>query len=350
MAVRKRGDVWHLDVKIDGIRYRHACPAATNKKQALQAEAKLRQEIFEGKYNPRKEVVRFADFMDQTYLPWSKANKKSWQGEVWRIRMLKRYFGKKYLHNITPAEVEQFKTARRNGITCRGQQRSKASVQRELELLSGIFTMALHHDLVEANPLRKVRKFKLDNQRVRYLTAEEELRLMQALDGRPGYLRPIVIVALNTGMRRGEILSLEWKQVDFAQNNLIVTKTKTDRLRYLPMNDRVREALLALRAASAPDNPYVFASPKKPGTALGEIKKGFKRLLREAQIEDFHFHDFRHTAATRLAETGADAYLIAEILGHANVQMSFRYTHMTNQRKRQALATLAGYGAQVGHK
>jgi len=239
--------MWQVDLMIDGIRYRQSIPEATNKKQALQAEMKIRQEIFEGKYNKRRDLVRFADFIDQTYLPWSKANKKSWQSDVWRTRMLKQYFGKKFLSEITPAEVEQFKTARKNGITQRGQQRSKASVQRELELLSGIFTMAVHHDLVEANPLSKVRKFKMDNQRVRYLTAEEEARLMQALEYRKDHLRSIIILALNTGMRRGEILSLEWRQVDFLQNNLIVTKTKTDRLRYLPMNTLVREELLVLQ-------------------------------------------------------------------------------------------------------
>jgi integrase len=73
-------------------------------------------------------------------------------------------------------------------------------------------------------------------------------------------------------------------------------------------------------------------------------------VLRDAQIEDFHFHDFRHTAATRLAEAGADAYMIAEILGHSNVQMSFRYTPLTNQRKREALAALAVSSAQLRHK
>src|SRR5262245_15737086 len=83
---------------------------------------------------------------------------------------------------------------------------------------------------------------------------------------------------------------------------------------------------------------------------IGEIKKAFNAVLKDAGIEDFHFHDFRRTAATRLAEAGADAYLIAEILGHSNVQMSCRYTHMTDERKRQALDTLHGYVENPRHK
>ncbi|MGH9839046.1 MAG: tyrosine-type recombinase/integrase [Blastocatellia bacterium] len=350
MAIRKRGAVWHLDVKIDGIRYRRACPEARNQKQALLAEANLRQEIFEGKYGKQKNSPRFSDYVDQTYLPWSKANKKSWKSDVWRVEVLKKHFKKKCLDEISPADVEKFKTSRRNGMTVRGGQRSKASVQRELELLSGIFTMAVVNNLIESNPVRKVRKFKLDNQRVRYLTAEEERQLMQGLIGKRAYLRPIIVLALNTGMRRGEILSLEWWQVDFNRNNLIVTKTKTDKTRFLPMNQAVRDELLELKANAEDKSRFVFESPKKPGVPIGEIKKAFNAVLKDAGIEDFHFHDFRHTAATRLAEAGADAYLIAEILGHSNVQMSFRYTHMTSERKRLALDSLHGYGANSGHK
>jgi integrase len=107
---------------------------------------------------------------------------------------------------------------------------------------------------------------------------------------------------------------------------------------------------LLLVDGSAQLKNLTFESPKKPGEPLGEIKKIFNAVLKDAGIDDFHFHDFRHTAATRLAEAGADAYLITEILGHSNVQMSFRYTHMTDDRKRRALATLDGYRENPGHK
>src|SRR5262249_2891940 len=241
------------------------------------------------KYGKQKSSPRFSDYVDQTYLPWSKANKKSWNSDVWRVKALKKYFGGKCLDEISPADVESFKTTRRNGVTRLGKQRTKATVQRELELLSGIFTMAVHNNLIETNPVRKVRKFKLDNQRVRYLSADEEQRLMQVLIGRRARLRPIIILALNTGMRRGEILSLEWRQVDFNRNNLILTKTKTDRTRFLPMNQAVRDELLRLKASAGDKGRYVFESPRKPGAPIGEIKKMFNAVLKDACIEDFHF-------------------------------------------------------------
>src|SRR5262249_16560414 len=126
-------------------------------------------------------------------------------------------------------------------------ERAAASVNRELEILSKVFTMAEDNGLVASNPCRKVNKLRQDNRRTRYLTAEEEKRLMAELTGRRAYLKPIVVLAVKTGMRRGEILSLEWKNVDLMRGLIYVTNTKSGRDRVIPLNQAARCAFESLK-------------------------------------------------------------------------------------------------------
>ena len=140
------------------------------------------------------------------------------------------------MDEIAPFHIERFKYERREGLTFRGEQRKPASVNRELELLSRVFALAMDNGIDVQNPCRKVRHLRMDNQRNRYLSEEEEARLMALLVGRRTHLRPIVILALHTGMRRGEIVSLRWNQIDFARGLILVKETKTGRNRTVPMN------------------------------------------------------------------------------------------------------------------
>jgi integrase len=345
MAVRKRGGVWYYDFMIRLVRYREAVPEARTKWQAEQVETQVRQAIFEGRYCKlqQKQVPTFKEFVEETFLPWSKANKRSYQSDSWRSKVLVNWFDGKRLDEITPFLIEKFKKERREGKTRRGKVRSPASVNREIELLSRVLTMAVDHELIGTNPCRKVRKLRLDNQRIRYLLPEEEERLMGVLTGRKAHLRPLVILAINTGMRRGELFNLTWEKVDFSRNVIYVTNTKSGRDRVVPMNRPVREELL--RVSGQADCEFVFVS-KRTGLNLTEIKKGFNAACREAEIQNFKFHDLRHTAGTRLADAGADAFTIKEILGHSSIQTSARYVHATHEGKRRAVEALASYSSR----
>jgi integrase len=208
--------------------------------------------------------------------------------------------------------------------------------------------MAVDYEMIRSNPCARVRKFQLNNRRERYLSTEEENRLLSMLIGHRAYLRPIVLLALNTGMRRGEILNLEWWQVDFSSNRLIVTKTKSGKPHHIPMNQIVRITLLEVKSEST--GQYIFESRKKPGHPIQEPKKAFNSALRDAGIRNFRFHDLRHTAGTRLAEAGADAFTIKDILGQASIQTSAIYVHATDEGKRHAIAALERYAENHGHK
>ncbi len=224
------------------------------------------------------------------------------------------------MDEISPILVEKYKRDRRTSITYRATQRAPATVNRELALLSKIFSLAIDQGLAIENPCLKVKRLREDNERNRYLTDEEEARLLAVLIGQRASLRPLFVLAIHTGMRRGELLSLRWANVDFARGlihamNSSREQTKSGHSRSLPMNRIAREQLLLLQSESG-DTEYVFVN-RQTGQPRIEVKTGFRTACRLAGLRDFRFHDLRHTAATRLGDAGVDARRIMAILAIA---------------------------------
>ena len=228
-------------------------------------------------------------------------------------------------------------------VTRRGKDRAPASVNRELEALSRIFTLAIEQDAVTNNPCRKVKKLLMNNVRTRYLSVEEEEKLMLAIVGRLSHLRPIIIVAIDTGLRRRELLSLEKEQVDFNLDVINMKRTKSGKGRTVPMTPRVRETLKAL--CEEGDSKYVFLN-SETGKAITDVKHSFTSAVSGAGITDFTFHDLRHTFGTRLAASGADVAKIRELMGHASITTTMRYMHASDSGKRDAIARMAARYAQ----
>jgi integrase len=343
--VKKRGNRWYFDFMVRRVRYRGAIPEARTKWQAEKAETKIRLEAYENRYGGSSGDEILSEFVEKIYLPWSRATKRSCRDDELHTKVICEFFAGKTFNQISPLLVEKFKKQRRESVTRYDRERRPASVNRELATLSRIFSLAIENCIVETNPCRKVKKLRENNERKRYLTVEEERRLMAALTGRRAHLRPLIVLAINTGMRRGELLSLEWRNVDFQRGVIHVTNTKTGRDRDVPMNSEVRRILLELQR-QAEDEAFVFRS-RKTGLNLTDVKHGFNGACTDAGIDDFRFHDLRHTAGTRLADAGADAFTIAEILGHATLQMTKRYTHATDERKRRAVEALSGLRKRI---
>jgi hypothetical protein len=149
--VRKRGDIWYYDFMIRRIRYRAAIPEARTKSQAEQAEAQARLEVYQGKYGKPEGSSSFVAFVKETYLPWSKLNKRSSYDDGLICKMLCEHFAGKSFAAITPMLVERFKRDRREGLTKYGTQRQPATVNRELAVLSRIFTLAVEQGLVDCS-------------------------------------------------------------------------------------------------------------------------------------------------------------------------------------------------------
>jgi len=251
--------------------------------------------------------------------------------------------GSKTMDEISPILIEKYKRDRRASKTARGTDRAPSTVNRELELLSKMFSLAIDQGLAINNPCRKVKRYREDNERNRYLSDEEESRLIAALDSQRTGLRPLVVLAIHTGMRRSELLSLRWANVDFERGLIHVMnsqreQTKTGHSRSVPMNQVVRAELQALYAESG-DTEYVFVDQRTRQPRV-EPKRGFRMACREAKLKDFHFHDLRHTTATRLADAGVGTRGIMAILGHRCIQTSARYTHATDEGLRRAVESL----------
>jgi integrase len=162
---------------------------------------------------------------------------------------------------------------------------------------------------------------------------------MAQLTGRRKHLHALVSLALGTGMRRGELLNLSWRNVDFLRGVIHVVNTKTARDRIIPMSQSVREVLIEQRKSQTGD--LVFESrrivKRLAGEGLVDVKKAFVAACQDAGIADFHFHDLRHTFATRLGDAGCNVTTIARLLGHSNIQMSMRYTHASDDTLRNAV-------------
>jgi integrase len=340
MAVRKRGSYWWYDFRcnIHKIRHRASLREARTKAQAEQAEANKRLECFGVAYgSAQRQTPKLSEFIDKTYMTWAKTNKKSWPDDELICKAIKAHFKGKRLAEISPMDVERFKKVRRETPTRHEEARSPATVNRELTILSRVLALAIDAGHIGENPCRRVRRFKEDNARVRFLSDDEEARLLKQIGEREP-LRSVVIFALNTGLRRGEIFSLCWSKVDWSRNFIHVINTKTGRSRIVPLNERARAVLQQRQEKS--QSEFVFVS-RRTGTRLRNLRNGFGKACEDAKVTNFHFHDLRHTFASRLADAGVDAFTIAELLGHATLEMTKRYTHATDERKARAVAALA---------
>lgn len=232
-------------------------------------------------------------------------------------------FGRMKLREITPGAVQRYIDRRRLVTRKNGKRMRAATIRNEVFTLSAIFREAVRRELVQFNPVSRVRKPREDNVIVRYLTPDEDERLFAAL---APHLKPIVTAALHTGMRKGELLRLAWADIDFDQRLITVLHTKSNRKRYIPMNDTLVELLKSLPHSS--EDVHVFVN-KRTGDIYGDIKTSWKTTMRKAKIENFRFHDLRHTFASRLAQAGIPILVIKELLGHNDITTTMRYAHLS---------------------
>jgi integrase len=332
---------WWIEFSLRGNYVHESIPGARTQAQAERAENKRREEIYEGKYNPVKKL--FSEFVDETFLPWSTANKRSHREDEQRSVTLKGFFGEKHLRDIKPMMIEKFKRERlatptKHDKEDRPRPRTPASVNRDLACLSKILSMAFDNELIDSNPMRRVRLLKESPSRERFITAEEEKRLFAQLTGRRDHIRSVVTIALNTGMRRGEILGLQWEHVNFLARTVFVAKSKTGRTRTIPMNDIVFKELTALKQDAGPLE-FVFSNAHT-GVNIDSIKTGWRSACEDAGLVNLRFHDTRHTFATRLRANGVHEWDIRDLLGHTSVRMTSVYTHQTPVNLCHAVNTL----------
>ncbi|MDQ1591629.1 MAG: hypothetical protein QOG71_2256 [Pyrinomonadaceae bacterium] len=356
MAVWKRIDTgkWVCDFRHNGQRYVRTIKFARTKKEAEQAEKVIMADVFRQVHGlDGKKDMRFDDFVADRYLPYAEANKRSFHDDVLTCRVLIGFFGKRTLRSIRADLVEEFKQRRlATPVKVQGKNpdpeksprpRSPATVNRELSILSKIFSLAFEAELVDENPCRRVKHLRITNLCGYCLTDEEETALFKALTGNE-WIGQIVLFALHTGMRRSEIFNLRWFDTDMTRETVHVRQSKNGKARAVPMNETIKALLQSLPKTSE----YVFPSPKTGGRVV-DVGRQFERAVREVGLSNFRFHDLRHTAASRMADRGVDPFTLAYIFGWSDIRMAMRYTHSTNATMKEAVRSLDGLSARLGN-
>ena len=330
-GVYKRGNVWWLAyVDVQG-RVIRETSETSDYKAALKKLADKRDAVAKGKEvaKPKVRNVLFADAVEE-YLKWAKPqgvykNKKYMAGD------LEARFGNIPLRRFNVSMLEAFQQE----LIAQGKR--PGTINRKMAMLKHLFRKCSDWGWVDDDALRTVRKVKMLKEpagRLRYLAPEEVQRLLKECTN--PLLRAVVTVAVNSGMRRGEILNLTWDSVDLRNGYLLVTHSKNGDRREVPMNAAVREVLEGI--VRRLDSTYVFCDKK--GRMYKGGRNAFERACKRAGIYNFHFHDLRHTAASFMAMGGVDLMSIKQILGHKTIQMTLRYSHLSPGHLRNAVAAI----------
>ena len=332
MGIYQIGNNWYIDFYYDGTRYKESV-GAVNKTIAKEMLVVKKREVIQGTYKPKKHKTSFEKFKEE-YLKYSKNNKRplSTIRDESSLKHLQKVFDSKRLSEISPILIEKYKTMRIN------EGAKPVTINHEMACLRHIFTMAIKWGKAEKNPVKEVKFLKEPQGKDRILTYEEEGCLLAYVrsKAKSRHLEAIIITALNTGMRKGEILHLKWENVDFKNGYIIVVETKNGEIRKIPMNEQLTMALKKVKDKnSSPE--YVFS---ENGKSYGDVKTGWWKALKEVKIENFRFHDMRHTFGSRLGMAGVDIKTIQELMGHKDIKMTMRYSHPTPEHKKRAVEIL----------
>jgi len=331
----KKGKIrWYLDYRnAKGEREQKLAPHAVTQEDAARA---LREEVlraFNSRYGIEdKKSIAFKDFSRLYLQDYIMVKRRNWQSDKFRLDALGEYFkDNQDLQEITPMAIQGLiKSRQKIG-------NSGSTINRFLALMKHMFNKAIEEGYLESNPVRKIKLFPEKENRIeRVLTKDEEAQLMAHSSG---YLRTILIIALNTGMRLGEILNLKWDQVDFEAGKITVEKSKSGKPRAVFINTPLLAELQSIKSLDK-KSPYLFFNEQtqKP---LTRVAKSFTMACKKAEIRNLRIHDLRHTFASRLIEKGADIETVRSLLGHCSVAITQRYTHSQDEAKKRAVELLS---------
>jgi integrase len=341
----RNGNYW-IDY-YDGTGRRHRKligPQKTLAKTALKdVQVKIAKREYLGVFEEKK--TPFKEFALKHYLPFAKTNlaPQTYQRCSGIIKGLLIPCFKASISRITRRDIEKYKQDRAGRV-------KPATVNRELSRLRHMFKCAVDWEFIRENPCRGIKELKEPPGRIRYLSHKELEQLLRACE--PGsllenlhnqnrelsklisvYLKPIVLVAMHSGMRRGEIVDLRWKDLDFKQRRILLEKTKNNERRVIYMNDTLYETLRSLPV-------HLHRGRVFPDVNGNMVSVAFERACKRAGLEDFRFHDLRHTFASYLTMGGANLRTVQTLLGHKDLRMTMRYSHLSPEHLKDAVNTL----------
>jgi integrase len=290
---------------------------------AKAAVEKRRTEVRERKFLPerfRQRSVLFGEIAAD-YLQYARLTKRDWSHDESRLGALLELWKDVPISELTPGRIES-----KLADLAESNQWADSTCNRYRAVVSGTFRKAIKNEKAQGNPVRETAHRRENNARVRYLTSDEESGLMRVIRERWSGREADVLTALHSGMRRSEQYrtaqcpdgGLKWEHIDFRLGVISLPRSKSDLSRQIPMNSVLRRTLLAIPRNTS---PYVFERTD-PG-------KWLARACEMATIKNFHWHDLRHTFASRLAMAGVPIREIAELMGHTELQTTLRYAHLS---------------------
>lgn len=261
----------------------------------------------------------------------------------------KKELGDYYLNRLTPAIIceARSKLANENKLKPRSfkeplitnEKRSNSTINRYMSSLSTALNVGVNeYGWLQINPAHLTKRKTENNSRERALSDVETHRLLVAAKKNSKELLICITIALSTGGRYSEIRNLKWADINFRKNYLTYYHTKNGTNRIVPLTAELKSELLRFKKVRNINSDYLFAT--SDGLKLIDLREQFNKALENAKIENFRFHDMRHTASTRLAESGATPLEIAAILGHKTLQMVQRYTHISDTHLAEVLAKM----------
>lgn len=306
-------------------------------------------------------------FIDDRYAPWAETHHKTGRTNADRILVSFDEYADTRIDKLTAWQAEKWKTARKAaGI-------QPSTINRDVLMLKAVLNKAVEWGVLEINPMAGVKALKgTEKARVRYLTESEEARLFAALGARDermrqdrlsgnawrlerghealpiirqeafaDHLHPMVLVAINTGLRYGELSALTWQNTRLGVIPSLTVEAahaKSRKVRHVPLNKQATAALERWRIQQNGEAGLVFSQPS--GTRIKSVRTAWKRILDEAEIADFRWHDLRHHFASKLVMAGVDLNTVRELLGHRSLEMTLRYAHLAPEHKAAAVAML----------
>lgn len=338
--------VWYYRFMVKGKRYFGSDPLWKTRTDAKTARDKRRLAVREGREDKIEADTNFRSLVETVFLPWVEINLSpgTHQSYRWRCEVLIDSFGCLDLAEITQIGIERFKRLQLARDTVRGFKQSAASVNRYLQILASIFTRAEDLGLIERGNRPKIETLREDNNRLRYLSVDEERRLLLAAAAYP-HLHDLIVVGLATGLRRDELFSLRKEDIDPSLNLVNVLDGKGGKARSVPLDPggEARRVLERLKRESGSE--WIFTSPHSGGK-LTRVDKSLASACEEAGIEGVTLHTLRHTFGTRLAAAGVDIRTIKELMGHGEIETTMKYVHLVESNKHAAIIKLSGYTEQ----
>lgn len=330
---------WWCEGSVNGVRYIKSLRAdgVTSRDEAEAAEDLIIAAIRQGTFDLKRDKTTFTAYATGAYTDLIKVKNRTWRQRVYQLQRLTEFFGATPLKQVTTAQCERYKAWRMKQqrkcnrhspevCGCETGPVAQSTVNRELNLLSDLFSCAIRDAKMTENPMRHVKRLREPAPRDRILSQEEKILLLQKCsEQKTSPLLPVVLIALLTGWRKGQILGLRAEDLDPSTQSVWIGASKFSKPRKVPVNEMAWKILAKVATERGAGHLFLH---HRTGEPLKDIKKVWERAVAAAGIPNLRFHDLRGVFATVMLEAKADSFTIQRALGHSSDSMTKRYAQV----------------------